>query len=173
MLLIVTAALTFRPSPRMSAEQPRIVIAGAGLHGAALAYYLAKRGAKPLLVERHSVAAAASGKGGGFLARDWGSGPTEQLHHASFELHAELAEELGIESYRRIPVLSVTPGKRTKRTEDICPWLDGELEQSRWMDKDGGAQVAPYELCTKLVDAAIALGAELRSTRRGSRIADL
>merc|ERR1711953_1651557 len=30
------------------------------------------------------------------------------------------------------------------------------------MDLDGGAQVAPYELCTKLMDAAIANGAELR-----------
>ena len=48
-----------------------------------------------------------------------------QLHKASFALHAELAEELGVASYRRIPVLSVSPGKRTKRTVDICPWLDG------------------------------------------------
>lgn len=57
-------------------SKPPIVIAGAGLHGSALAYYLTKRGEKPIIVERHSVAAAASGKGGGFLARDWGSGVT-------------------------------------------------------------------------------------------------
>ena len=145
-----------------AAMQPPVVIAGAGLHGAALAYYLTKRGVKPLIVERHSVAAAASGKGGGFLARDWGSGPTVPLHKVSFELHAELAKELNIESYRRIPVVSVTPGKRTKKTKDLVPWLDGELANSQWMDQDGGAQVAPYELCTKLVDAACAAGAELR-----------
>eukprot|EP00966_Prymnesium_polylepis_P024109 555284-Prymnesium_polylepis.1 len=139
-----------------------IVIAGAGLHGAALAYYLSLRGAKPLIVERHSVAAAASGKGGGFLARDWGSGPTVALHRVSFALHEELARELNIESYRRIPVLSVSPGKRSKRTSDICPWLDGDISNSQWMDQDGGAQVAPKELCTKLVEAAVANGAELR-----------
>ncbi|EOD14498.1 hypothetical protein EMIHUDRAFT_461482 [Emiliania huxleyi CCMP1516] len=139
-----------------------IVIAGAGLHGAALAYYLTQRGEKPLLVDRHSVAAAASGKGGGFLARDWGSGPTEQLHTTSFALHQELAESLGITSYRKIPVLSVTPGVRSKRTTDICPWLDGEIADSRWMDRDGGAQVAPHELCTKLVEAALSAGASLR-----------
>lgn len=142
--------------------QPPIVIAGAGLHGAALAYYLTKRGVKPLLVERHSVAAAASGKGGGFLARDWGSGPTEQLHQVSFGLHAELASALKISSYRKIPVLSVAPGKRSGRTSQICPWLDGEYADSSYMDKDGGAQVAPLELCTKLVEAAVANGAELR-----------
>ncbi|KAL1530279.1 hypothetical protein AB1Y20_001191 [Prymnesium parvum] len=141
---------------------PPIVIAGAGLHGAALAYYLTLRGAKPLLIEKHSVAAAASGKGGGFLARDWGSGPTVALHKVSFELHEQLARELNIESYRKIPVLSVDPGKRSARTTDICPWLDGNYRDSSWMDADGGAQVAPQELCTKLVEAALANGAELR-----------
>ena len=146
----------------MAATQPRIVIAGAGLHGSALAYYLTLRGEKPIVVERHSVAAAASGKGGGFLARDWGSGPTVQLHKVSFALHEELAKDLDIKSYRKIPVLSVEPGKRSQRTKDICPWLDGEIKDSRWMDKEGGAQVAPYELCTKLMDAAVANGATLQ-----------
>ena len=59
----------------------KIVICGAGLHGSALAYYLTKAGHTDVtVVERKEVAAAASGKGGGFLARDWGSGPTVQLH---------------------------------------------------------------------------------------------
>ena len=49
------------------------------------------------------MAAAASGKGGGFLARDWGSGPTEQLHTTSFALHQELAEALGVQFYRSPP----------------------------------------------------------------------
>lgn len=142
---------------------PPVVIAGAGLHGSALAYYLTKRGVKPLVIEAHSVAAAASGKGGGFLARDWGDGSaTEQLHHVSFALHAELAKELEIETYRRIPVVRVTPGKRTKSTKDLVPWLDGEVKAQDWMDQDGGAQVAPHELCTKLMNAAVAGGAELR-----------
>jgi len=48
------------------------------------------------------------------------------------------------------------------RTTDICPWLDGEIADSRWMDRDGGAQVAPHELCTKLVEAALSAGASLR-----------
>lgn len=56
------------------------MILGAGLQGAALAYYLTRRGVKPLIVEREKVAAAASGKGGGFLARDWGDSITRKLH---------------------------------------------------------------------------------------------
>ena len=58
----------------------RIVILGAGPQGAALAYYLTRRGQKPLIIEREKVAAAASGKGGGFLARDWGDSITRKLH---------------------------------------------------------------------------------------------
>ena len=145
-----------------SAATSPIVIAGAGLHGSALAYYLSLRGEKPLVIDRVSVAAAASGKGGGFLARDWGSGPTTQLHKVSFALHAELAKDLDVKSYRRIPVLSVTRASEALATTDICPWLDGDIANSQWMDQDGGAQVALLELCTKLMDAAVANGAELR-----------
>ena len=63
------------------------MICGAGLHGSALAYYLTvkARHSDVTVVEKHSMAAAASGKGGGFLARDWGSGPTVQLHEVRDE----------------------------------------------------------------------------------------
>ena len=42
--------------------------------GAAIAYYLSRRGARPIVVERTGVACAASGKSGGFLALDWCDG---------------------------------------------------------------------------------------------------
>ena len=69
----MAAAVESEQQPKIvmeSEQQPKIVIAGAGLHGAALAYFLTKRGAKPVVIEKKEVAAAASGKGGGFLARD-------------------------------------------------------------------------------------------------------
>eukprot|EP00439_Symbiodinium_sp_Y106_P074572 s292_g14.t1 len=144
-----------------SEEAGRIIILGAGLQGAALAYFLTRRGVKPVVVERDKVAAAASGKGGGFLARDWGDSITRKLHTVSFKLHEELAETLGIESYRKLPVLSAAPGPRSDRASDMCPWLDGEVADVRVMDPNG-AQVAPLELCTKLMDAAVEAGAELR-----------
>ena len=49
----------------------RVVICGAGIVGASIAYYLAQRGVASTLVEREEVACAASGKAGGFLALDW------------------------------------------------------------------------------------------------------
>ena len=65
----------------------RIVIVGGGIHAVTLAYFLTEKGHAPLLIERENVAAAASGKSGGFLARDWGTGPTIELHEKSFDLH--------------------------------------------------------------------------------------
>src|SRR3977135_777426 len=74
----------------------RIVICGGGAIGAAIAYFLSGRGARPIWIERHVVAGAASGKSGGFLALDWCRGtPLDRLAQRSFALHAELAEELG------------------------------------------------------------------------------
>src|SRR5262249_10539545 len=74
----------------------RIVICGGGAIGAAVAYFLSRRGAEPIVIERHAVAGAASGKAGGLLALRWCRGTSlDPLARRSFTLHAELAEELG------------------------------------------------------------------------------
>jgi glycine/D-amino acid oxidase-like deaminating enzyme len=49
----------------------RIVICGGGAIGAAIAYFTSRRGARSTVIERHTVAGAASGKSGGLLALDW------------------------------------------------------------------------------------------------------
>jgi glycine/D-amino acid oxidase-like deaminating enzyme len=89
----------------LAKEQPlRVVICGAGVIGACTAYFLARRGAKPIVIERAGVACAASGKSGGFLALDWCDGtPLEGLARRSFALHAGFAEELSDDwGYRRL-----------------------------------------------------------------------
>src|SRR5258708_1950223 len=52
----------------------RVVVCGAGVMGASVAYFLAHRGVAVTVVERSGVACAASGKSGGFLALDWCDG---------------------------------------------------------------------------------------------------
>ena len=47
---------------------PKRVICGGGAIGAAIAYFISLRGARPIVIERYEVAGAASGKSGGFLA---------------------------------------------------------------------------------------------------------
>jgi glycine/D-amino acid oxidase-like deaminating enzyme len=51
----------------------RIVICGGGVIGAAIAYFSSRRGARPIVIERHEVAGAASGKSGA-LSRNGGRG---------------------------------------------------------------------------------------------------
>src|SRR5712671_5873177 len=82
----------------------RIVICGGGAIGTAIAYFTSRRGARPIVIERHEVAGAASGKSGGFLALDWCRGTgLDQLARRSFEVHAELSSELGNPwGYRRL-----------------------------------------------------------------------
>ena len=71
----------------------RVIICGGGVIGASIAYFLSRRGIAATVVERTGVACAASGKSGGFLARDWCDGtPLAALARRSFDLHAELAE---------------------------------------------------------------------------------
>lgn len=102
--------------------------------GASTAYHLSLRGVKPLVVERSAVAAAASGKAGGFLAGGWGSGPTVPLHEVSFAMHERLAEELGVTSYRKIPTLQASPRRAGCRTRvgpsPMPPSADGRVARS-------------------------------------------
>src|SRR5579885_3587977 len=73
----------------------RVVVCRAGAIGACAAYFRRRRGVETIVVEATDVAAAASGKAGGFLARDWCAGtPLDALARRSFELHAALPGEV-------------------------------------------------------------------------------
>src|SRR3954464_15357543 len=108
----------------------RVVICGGGVIGTAIAHYLSRRGAAPLVVEPVAVACGASGKSGGFLALDWcDGGPLQALARRSFALHATLAEELGGEGgYRRLTTYSGFgggPGCGGRRGGELA-WLSQE-----------------------------------------------
>ena len=45
-----------------ASDEKKVVICGGGIIAASIAYHLTKKGIKPIIVERTSVAAAASGK---------------------------------------------------------------------------------------------------------------
>src|ERR1700738_288761 len=109
-------------------SRKRVVICGGGAIGAAVAYFASRRGALPIVIERHEVAGAASGKSGGFLALDWCSGsPLDRLARRSFELHAELSSELGDPwGYRRLTTYSGYAAKDdAARGPPARPWLAG------------------------------------------------
>jgi len=103
----------------------RIVICGGGAIGVAIAYFLSRRGAEPIVVERHQVAGSASGKSGGFLAFDWCRGSAlDRLARRSFTLHAELAETLGNPwGYRRLDTYGGYAVEGGERAPGERPWL--------------------------------------------------
>src|SRR2546428_7162497 len=91
-----------------------VVVCGAGVVGASVAYFLALRGVAVTVVERSGVACAASGKSGGFLALDWCDGSElGPLARASFALHAELARQLRTDyGYRRMDTFMLAARER-------------------------------------------------------------
>ena len=138
-----------------------VVVCGGGVIGAAAAYYLTELGAEVTLVERCELAAAASGKAGGFLARDWCDGnPMGPLARASFDLHAELAERLDADyGYRRVDTLMVAGADEGSVAEyarlPASAWLDGNCAvNGRIGTPETTAQVEPAAFTRALVDAA-------------------
>ena len=147
----------------------RVLICGGGVIGAATAYYLAKRGAEPVIIERVGIACAASGKSGGFLALDWCDGtPLGPLARRSFELHREFADALPFDyGYRTLGTLSIVAGDHlhTANTPPSGPlhWLAevasirGQLGTTKTT-----AQVHPGQFTQALIDTAAQQGAQIR-----------
>ncbi|MEZ5866501.1 MAG: FAD-dependent oxidoreductase [Geminicoccaceae bacterium] len=143
----------------------RVVICGGGVIGACTAWFLASRGCEVVVVERHLVAGAASGKSGGFLALDWCDGsPLRPLARRSFALHAELAAAFPDRwGYRRLPTAAVTLTRQAGRAVGGLPgWLAPEARFGGWLGTpETTAQVDPEAFTTGIMDLARERGAGL------------
>uniref|UniRef100_A0A7S0CIY4 FAD dependent oxidoreductase domain-containing protein n=1 Tax=Proboscia inermis TaxID=420281 RepID=A0A7S0CIY4_9STRA len=138
----------------------KIVIAGGGIIGNSIAYYLAKEHqTKCTIIDCAGIAPAASGKAGGFLARDWSdSNLLGELQRHSFDLHAEIASDLGedIVEYRRltcamVAIDGIIREKPTGKKLQGVEWADLGVKGSQSMGgEDTIAQVHPKKLCDAL-----------------------
>lgn len=147
--LIGTLSLLFHSTLSMTVPK-NVVVVGGGIQGTAVAYFLDKQNVNVILLEAVKPASAASGKGGGFMARSWGDGsPTQRLHEVAFDLYPSLCAELGCNSYRKLPVFSVNPGKRGQTS--FPSWLDGNFARINSMGDDT-AQVTPAEFVQKMLE---------------------
>jgi len=144
----------------------RIVICGGGAIGVSLAYFLSRQGAEAIVIERHEVAGAASGKSGGFLALDWCRGSAlDQLARRSFRLHAELADALGNPwGYRTLETYAGRAAENGRaRGAGPRPWLSASVAfTGRLGSPQTTALVEPRAFTTGLMRAAEAQGAALR-----------
>lgn len=161
-----------------------VLICGGGVIGASIAYFLSRRGIGVTVVERTGIACAASGKSGGFLARDWcDSTPLAALARRSFALHAELAATLAVDwGYRRLTTYGGIVGRRSRfaqrRTDYDLRWLSPEaVVTQKFGTPETTAQVHPARFTDAMMQAAQAQGAKLRLgvvedvVRRGDGIA--
>ena len=146
----------------------RVAICGGGVIGACLAYYLSLEGADVLLIERHEIAGAASGKSGGFLALDWCDGSAlASLARRSFALHAELAETHGNPwGYRRLDTYAGSADgrfePRAKRRSSSVFWLhDAVIVNGQIGTTRTTAQVTPAAFTRGMAEEAVRQGTEV------------
>lgn len=146
----------------------KVVVCGGGVIGVCTAHFLAKKGAAVTLIEKSSVACAASGKAGGFLALDWcDRGPLSSLARASFNLHRSLAEELdGPQTYGYRPLttlsLSITEldsaSSQGRNPGSTLPsWVNGPAKNTRTIGTtETTAQIHPQLFTKTLLSKAVA-----------------
>ena len=164
---IVGVAMSLSTKSSSHKVPANIVVVGGGIQGTSVAYHLAKNSpsaTRITLLEAKATASAASGKGGGFMARSWGNGsPTQRLHELAFDMYKEMAADLGCTTYRKLPVLSVSPGytgvkaaRKDKQLGSIMPdWLDGQVGRISPLGfGDDTAQITPKEFVDKMLEDA-------------------
>ncbi len=76
-------------------ETADVVVIGAGVQGASLAFHLARRGASVVVVERASVAAGATGRSSGFVRMHYDVEAESRLAWASLPWFREWADRVG------------------------------------------------------------------------------
>jgi glycine/D-amino acid oxidase-like deaminating enzyme len=149
-----------------------VIVCGAGVIGAAVAYFLSRRGVAVTVIERTGVACAASGKSGGFIALDWcDNSSLGPLARASFALHAELAREIPTDyGYRRMDTYmlaarehgAVPGGHRVPAPG----WINGSAVVAGTLGStETTAQVDPARFTQALLDGALSRGGALRMGR--------
>ncbi|XP_044510409.1 putative oxidoreductase C1F5.03c [Mangifera indica] len=163
---LIHCSVLSSPAMEKRHSQKHVAVCGGGVIGVCTAYFLAKKGAAVTLIERSSIACAASGKAGGFLALDWcDGGPLSSLARASFNLHRSLSEELnGPENYgyRPLTALSLTvsessSSKSSANSNSILPsWVDGPAQNARTIGStETTAQVHPQLFTKTLLNKAV------------------
>jgi glycine/D-amino acid oxidase-like deaminating enzyme len=169
-----------------------VVIIGGGIVGCAAAYYLARRGVRPLLLERGEVASQQSGQNWGFV-RQQGRDPLEvplmvEANRMWRALEAELGtgvdwvqggnlalaatnERMGLfeqwlEVARQFGL--DTRLLRRRDLDQVVPGMQGEWVGGMYTPSDGHAE--PTKATEAFARAAVAQGAELRTRCAVQRI---
>ena len=137
----------------------RVCIVGGGIIGASIGFHLSEAGCSNItIVERSNIACGASGRAGGFLAKNWRTGAEGKFSEASFIAHSQLADRLKNEfstdvGYRRLTTFNVSINERegttdrTKRSqanESLPKWITAGVSEHEILgNEETTAQVHP------------------------------
>lgn len=137
----------------------RICIIGGGIIGASIGFHLSEAGCSNItIVERTNIACGASGRAGGFLAKNWRSGVEGKFSETSFLAHSELAHRLKTEfsidvMYRRLTTYNLSiseandkkdTSKQTGDNNTLSKWITADVREKEMLgNEDTTAQVHP------------------------------
>lgn len=121
-----------------------VVIVGAGILGLSVAWNLAKRGGRSVLVlDRHALATQATARAAALLTRARPDAATAALVRATYdavaELEAVLEEDLGL---RRVGTLHVATSP--EKVEALQALLADSDDPVEWLDGPGASRLAPW-----------------------------
>lgn len=164
-----------------------VVIIGGGITGCALAYYLAKRGLKDvILVERKFLASGASGRNTGGIRQQFGTEPNIRLAMESVKIYENLEKELNTDiEYKQGGYLMVAESKEeikqleenlklqhdlglnskilsAEEANEIVPELNTEtIYGATWCPTDGYAN--PFKVVEAYSESAKKMGVEINT----------
>ncbi|KAG8863392.1 hypothetical protein FRC20_010800 [Serendipita sp. 405] len=118
------------------------------------------------IVEACEIAAGASGKAGGFMAKNWHRAPTASLAALSFDLHEQLSIEHDGEKrwgYRKVTTLQLDVNRNGRKSKTIpgVAWVDGATHSEEIGTTSSTAQVTPDQFTKAIAELAQEAGVKI------------
>lgn len=100
-------------------ETADAIVIGGGVHGASLAFHLAEKGLRPLVLERGTLASGATGRSSGLVRMHYDLEPEARLAWASFPYFREWRDRVGGEcGFTRTGFLQLYPRAAEQRLRE-------------------------------------------------------
>jgi sarcosine oxidase subunit beta len=137
-------------------ETADVIVVGAGVQGASLAFHLARRGTRVLVLEREAVASGATGRSSGFVRMHYDLESESRLAWASFDYFRDWSTVVGAGDcgFVRTGFLQLVP-------KALAESLRANVEMHRRLGIDSRV-VGPHEIADLIPDAVtddLAIGA--------------
>jgi len=122
------------------------VVVGGGVVGCSIAYHLARRGAKVVVVERDALGSQSTGRCAGGVRRQFSASANVVMQQLSMQLLAGLEAETGVDpEFRHIGYLFVlTSEGQVEDFHRLLPmWHETGVSDARWLEPHEVLELAP------------------------------